>query len=292
MNKMMRTALLSTSLLVLPFAAQAGNLAEVCPSPIRMADTGIEGMGQLRDAFGPFSEEFEAVTGIELAMYSLSNRTAAGNALQFDDVELVFAGPSEFVLFSQHQDMDILFSIERPHYGSSFFVKSASPYQSLADLKGQKIALKDVGSTSGHIFPSQMLVDAGLDISRDLDVVMAGDARIAALVNDDVVALGGGNRDIEKIKQLDPRGDYRVLAKSGKLPGDPIVMRSTLPTACKEGLKTTLSQHSERLWEALIATERNQDKFLNRDSFMSFDITPADYEIVRQAYQAAGIALR
>lgn len=272
-------------------SAADSSLADVCPNPIRMADTGIEGMGQLRDAFGPFSEEFKAVTGLELAMFSLSNRTAAGNALQFDDVELVFAGPSEFVLFNQRQPVDILFTIERPHYGSSFFVKDESPIKSLEDLNGKRIALKDAGSTSGHIIPSQMLVQAGLDLDRDLDIVMAGDARIAALVNDDVAAMGGGNRDIEKIEALDPDGEYRVIAKSDRLPGDPIVMRGNLAEECKTGLRETLAANSDRLWEALISTERNKDKFLNRDSYMAFDIQPADYDIVREAYANAGIDL-
>ncbi|MGM0952960.1 MAG: phosphate/phosphite/phosphonate ABC transporter substrate-binding protein [Pseudomonadota bacterium] len=272
--------------------AAESSLADICPNPIRMADTGIEGMGQLRDAFGPFSEEFESVTGLELEMFSLSNRTAAGNALQFDDVELVFSGPSEFVLFNQRQPVDILFTIERPHYGSSFYVKNDSPIKELADLEGKRIALKDVGSTSGHIFPSQMLVQAGLDLDRDLDIVMAGDARIAALVNDDVVAMGGGNRDIEKIEALDPDGDYRVIAKSERLPGDPVVMRGSLPEECKTGLRETLSAHSDQLWNSLISTERNRDKFLNRDSYMAFDIQPDDYEVVRDAYASAGIELK
>lgn len=279
-------------LLYAPVLASESVLSEVCPNPIRMADTGIEGMGQLRDAFGPFSKEFKVATGLELDMFSLSNRTAAGNALQFDDVELVFAGPSEFVLFNQRQPVEILFTIERPHYGSSFFVKSDSGLNSLEDLKGQRVALKDVGSTSGHIIPSQMLVKTGLDLNRDLTIVMAGDARIAALVNDDVVAMGGGNRDIDKIEALDPDGSYRVIAKSDRLPGDPVVMRANLPEDCKTGLRNTLAEHSDELWAALIETERNKDKFLNRDSYMAFDIQPDDYDVILDAYASAGIDLK
>jgi phosphonate transport system substrate-binding protein len=64
-----------------------------------MADTGIEGMGVLDRGVRPLRRAFEEVTGVELALYSLSNRTAAGTALQFDEVEFVFSGPSEFVLF-------------------------------------------------------------------------------------------------------------------------------------------------------------------------------------------------
>lgn len=267
------------------------NLSDVCPNPIRMADTGIEGMGPLEEAFGPFAETFEETTGLELEMFSLSNRTAAGNALQYDDVDLVFAGPSEFVLFQRESDIEILFAIERPHYGSSFFVPADSDIESLEDLEGHKIALKDTGSTSGHIIPSQMLVEAGLDLDRDLEVVMAGDARIAALVNGDVDAMGGGNRDIEEIEASDPDGEYRVIAKSDVLPGDPIIMRSSLDSQCKTALRDTLKANADELWGALIATERNEDKFLNRDSSMGFDRTAEDYDVIRRAYEAAGIEL-
>ncbi|MFP4138047.1 MAG: phosphate/phosphite/phosphonate ABC transporter substrate-binding protein [Halomonas sp.] len=272
-------------------AMAADDLTDVCPNPIRMADTGIEGMGTLEEAFGPFAETFEETTGLELEMFSLSNRTAAGNALQYDDVDLVFAGPSEFVLFEREADIEILFAIERPHYGSSFFVPADSDIEALEDLEGRKVALKDTGSTSGHIFPSQMLVEAGLDLDRDLEIVMAGDARIAALVNGDVDAMGGGNRDIEEIEAMDPEGDYRVIAKSDVLPGDPVIMRGSLADECKTALRDTLEENADALWEALVATERNEGKFLNRDSSMGFERTADDYEVIRRAYDAAGIDL-
>ncbi|MFW5824747.1 MAG: phosphate/phosphite/phosphonate ABC transporter substrate-binding protein [Marinobacter sp.] len=274
-----------------PVVQASDDLSDVCPNPMRMADTGIEGMGPLKEAFGPFAEAFRETTGLELEMFSLSNRTAAGTALQYDDVELVFAGPSEFVLFDRDSDIEILFAIERPHYGSSFYVPADSDIESLSDLKGKRVALKDTGSTSGHIFPSKMLVDAGLDIKRDVEVIMAGDARIAALVNGDVAAMGGGNRDIEEIEEMDPDGEYRVVATSDVLPGDPVVMRGSLDSDCKEGLRTSLEKNADTLWEALVATERNEDKFLNRDSSLGFDRTAEDYEVIRQAYEAAGIEL-
>lgn len=281
-------ALFTTAIPVVSFAATP---AEVCPATLRMADTGIEGMAGLETAFGPFAKKFEELSGVKIALFGLSNRTAAGTALQFDEVDLVFAGPSEFVLFTQTTPSDILFSILRPHYGTSFYVKDDSPIQTLADLKGKRVALKDVGSTSGHIFPMQMLVAAGLDPARDMQIVMAGDVRAAALVNDDVVALGGGNSDIEDIQELDPAGKYRVIAKSDILPGDPIMMRANLPAECKAALRATLEANADALWEALIATPENQDKFLDKDASLTFDMTPADYDIVREAYAAAGIPL-
>ncbi|MFP4271028.1 MAG: phosphate/phosphite/phosphonate ABC transporter substrate-binding protein [Alphaproteobacteria bacterium] len=265
--------------------------ADVCPSPLKMADTGIEGMARLDEAFGPFARKFEEVAGVELDLYSLSDRTAAGNALQFDEVDLVFAGPSEFVLFQRMAEMDILFSIVRPHYGSSFVTKADSGIESLEDLEGRRVALKDAGSTSGHIFPSMMLVEAGLDLERDLDIVMAGDARIQALINGDVDAMGAGKRDYDAVREQDPDTEYRVIAETDTLPGDPVVMRASLPEECRDALRATLAEHTDALWEALIATERNEDKFLERDAYMSFETDPEIYDVVRDAYDAAGIEL-
>ena len=204
MHLMHRAMPAALGAMLLAGTASAQSVADVCPAPLRMADTGIEGMGDLADAFGPFAETFEELTGVELELFSLSNRTAAGTALQFDEVELVFAGPSEFVLFQQLAEMDILFSIVRPHYGSSFVVKADSDIQTLADLAGRRVALKDAGSTSGHIFPMMLMAQAGLDPEADAEIIMAGDARIQVLINDDVDAMGGGNKDWDAIREQDP----------------------------------------------------------------------------------------
>ncbi|MGS4947145.1 phosphate/phosphite/phosphonate ABC transporter substrate-binding protein [Meridianimarinicoccus sp. RP-17] len=248
-------------------------------------------MTTLTEAFAPFAETFEEISGVALELYSLSNRTAAGNALQYDEVDLVFAGPSEFVLFQQLAEMDILFSIVRPNYGSSFVVKADSDIETLAELEGRRVALKDAGSTSGHIFPSMMLAEAGLDLERDLEIIMAGDARIQVLINGDVDAMGGGNKDWDAVREQDPDTEYRLLAQTDTLPGDPVVMRASLPQDCRDALRATLSAHTDTLWSALIETDRNEDKFLERDAYMSFETDPAIYDMVRDAYEAAGIEL-
>jgi phosphonate transport system substrate-binding protein len=288
-NKTALTAAVFAAMLAAPVAAQS--VADSCPAPLRMADTGIEGMGDLTEAFGPFAAKFEEITGVELALYSLSNRTAAGTALQFDEVEFVFAGPSEFVLFQQLAEMDVLFSVVRPSYGSSFVVKADSDIMTMADLKGRRVALKDVGSTSGHIFPMMMMAEAGLDPMNDAEVIMAGDARIQVLINGDVDAMGGGNKDWAAVRKQDPNTEYRLLAQTDTLPGDPVVMRASLPQECRDALRATLRDNQADLWAALTATERNADKFIEDDSFMSFDTDPAIYDVVRRAYEVAGIAL-
>lgn len=289
--RIIQTIAITSGLALAAAGASAQSVADLCPAPLKMADTGIEGMGVLEEAFAPFAAKFEEVTGVELALYSLSNRTAAGTALQFDEVDFVFSGPSEFVLFQQLAPLDVLFSIERPSYGSSFVVKADSDIKTMADLKGHKVALKDVGSTSGHIFPMKMMKDAGLNPDTDVEIVMAGDARLQVLINGDVDAMGGGNKDYAKLAKQDPNTEYRLLAESGRLPGDPVVMRASLPQECRDALRATMAANADALWAALTETPNNAEKFLEDDSYMSFETDPAVYDMVRDAYAIAGIAL-
>ena len=288
--KKLSTIAVSTVMAVAASHAALASPADVCPSPLKMADTGIEGMGNLTEAFAPFAESFEMLTDVPLELYSLSNRTAAGTALQFDEVDLVFAGPSEFVLFQQLAEMDVLFSLVRPHYGSSFVVRADSDIQSLADLGDRRVALKDVGSTSGHIFPMMLLAEAGLD-TDSMDIVMAGDARIQVLINGDVEAMGGGNKDWDAIRKQDPDTEYRLLAQTDTLPGDPVIIRGSLPQECRDALRETLSANVDEVWDSLTSTERNADKFIERDAYLSFETDPAIYDVVREAYEVAGISL-
>ena len=120
---------------------------------------------------------------------------------------------------------------------------------------------------------------------------MAGDARIQVLINGDVDAMGGGNKDWDAIREQDPDTEYRLLAQTDTLPGDPVVMRASLPQDCRDALRATLAEHSDVLWESLTSTERNADKFIERDAYMSFETDPAIYDVVRMAYEVAGIAL-
>jgi phosphonate transport system substrate-binding protein len=48
---------------------------------------------------------------------------------------------------------------------------SNSGINSLAELKGKKIAFSDVGSTSGHLCQMQLLKDRGIDTMKDIDRV-------------------------------------------------------------------------------------------------------------------------
>lgn len=60
-----------------------------------------------------------------------------------------------------------------PWYAAQFIVRADSDIQSLEDLAGKTWAVPSVTSTSGYLFPSAMLQDAGVDV-EGIEVVEAG----------------------------------------------------------------------------------------------------------------------
>ncbi len=274
-----------------------GELEGVCPERLALADTGIEGMEELSRAFGPFADAFSEHTGLDIEFFAVSDRTAAATALRYDEVDLVLAGPSEYAVIEARQDIDIVFGLERDEYGTRFMVPASSSAESLPDLSGKRVALGSVASTTNHIVPSWMLVEAGLDIDRDIDLVMAGDARIRALANGDVDALGGGYRDVEVLERIAPDFEYRVIADSGTMPRDPIIARSGLGSECIEGIRSVVEAHSDTLFEAFVAPAEAEgdDEAQERSKYLGarfvFDVTDDEYDLIREAYEIVGLSL-
>jgi phosphonate transport system substrate-binding protein len=54
-------------------------------------------------------------------------------------------------------------------FHSVFFTQASSPISTIADLKGKRFAFGDVVSTSGSVIPYRLMLEAGLDPSKDLE---------------------------------------------------------------------------------------------------------------------------
>ena len=271
------------------FAGQA--VAEVpasCPSSLRFADTGIEGMEEMVRTYGPFQEKLSGILGIDVRFFPVSDRTAAVNALQFDQVDIILAGPSEYAVMRARQDVKMMIGIERVEYGTAFVVHADSDIHSLTDLRGKRIAMKDPGSTTGHIIPTLMLHEAGLNPDRDLRVMLLDGARFDAMINRDVDAMGSGVRDVGRLQQRHPDGEYRVIAESDSMPRDIFVARGGLSDACVSYVGERMMAHGDALMDAMLGPgERKKyvgSRFVN-------DLTEEEYDRITEAYALVGMPL-
>lgn len=287
---MLKSLLPLSAAVALAAAGQAqaqAQAAESCPTTLRFADTGIEGTEELQRAYREFVEEVESRLGVEVEFFPVGNRTTAINALRFEQVDIVMAGPSEYVLMAERvEGVQPITAIVRPEYYSVFIAPTDSDIESLDDLKGKHVAMKDHGSTTGHIMPSYMLHQAGLDIDRDLQITLLDGARMQALASGEVDAVGTGVRDFAPFVAQHGEENYRIIARGQDMPGDPLVAGSHLSADCVAEIRDAFTADPESLLQAILAPGE-RDKYIGAEMVR---VDAAEYDVVRESYGLLGLS--
>ncbi|HRL20825.1 MAG TPA: PhnD/SsuA/transferrin family substrate-binding protein, partial [Alcaligenes sp.] len=178
----------------------------------------------------------------------------------------------------------------RPDYYSLVVVKADSPYFSLQDLKGARVGLGSVGSTSRHLGPIQLFADAGLKPVDELSLTNTN-LRLAweGLKKDDLQAIGMGRSDLENFlskEAPDQKNNFRVLARSGDLPNDLLMAGDHVAPALVDQLRQAIVNNSA----SLIASIGQGGEHIKRYQGMRFltGIADKDYNAVRSMYRTAG----
>lgn len=258
------------------------------PDKIRFVDTGVEGMEELQREFGPFKETLEEILDIEVEFFAVTDRIIGATALEYDQVDLLLAGPSEYAqIKSVVPGAEPIVGIERSEYSAAIIVHEDSDYHSLEDIKGASIAMKDAGSTSGHIGPSQILLEAGFDLDRDVNIQLLDGARIEAFKNHEVDVLATGIKDYYKIVEEDGEGKYRLLVEGPPLPNDVFVASPKLPADFVEAFKKAVIENQDQIINSITVTGEN-DKYIEARLVESSD---SDYDSMREAYRVLGLDL-
>jgi phosphonate transport system substrate-binding protein len=287
---MRRTVLLSlvaafVGILVLPLAAQ-----QVLAKDLRFAVTDLEGLEQLQREFGPFRDTLSKLTGLSIKLYPVPNRTAAVEAMRAGQVELVLTGPAEYVIFQNRTNARPIAGFSRPDYFADLIVLADSGITEVKELKGKKVALGAVGSTSKHLAPMQIMKDNGLDPLRDVKVVHISSYKTAweALKRGDVQAFGITDDKFLALRSKEsdlPAGAFRVIARGRDLPNDILLAHPQLDPAVVSKLQSVLQDHSKELVAAILKGEDNQ-KF--RGMKFLVGVKDSDYAYIRDMYRTAG----
>ena len=255
------------------------------PETIRLAVTDLQGLEELQREYGAFKDEFEKQSGRKLDFFAVNDRTAAAAALQADRVDVVFTGPAEYVVIHEKTGAQPIVAIERDGYHSTIYTKADSGITAVDQLRGKKVAMSDVGSTSGHLGPSQMLVDAGLTPGTDVETLTVGDTTHESLKRGDVDAVGIGYHDYEEFMAEDDPAQYRVLAEGPILPPDLLMAREGLDEQTVTTIRDTFNNHFDTLLPAMLEGKDNA-KYENAKLV---NVTDADYDEVRTMYEAVGV---
>lgn len=278
------------ALLAAAFAATLA-AAPAFADNFKLAITDVEGLERLQTEWGPFKDTLEAASGHTFEFFPVNNRTAAAEALRAKRVDFVVTGPAEYVVINKMTDATAVVGLSRPDYFCAIVVKADSPVVRPADLKGMKVAMDDIGSTSGHLCPSQLLADYGLDPLTDLDSIVHTTRPIAheALKRGDVAAIGVNYRSwVNGVRDKDtsvPPGSFRVIARSGDLPNDLLVAGSHVDPAAAAAIRKAMVENKTKLIEAIVSVGGDNDRFVGMDLVA---IEDKAYDPIRAMYATIG----
>ena len=156
----------------------------------------------------------------------------------------------------------------------------------LSVLVGQEVLFVEEGSTSGYLYPSLQLKNAGIDYTSDITQVFAGshDGVIAGLYNGDAkfgVTYDDARRTLRK---TNPDVGEKVIAMgiTAEIPNDVVAVRTDLPEDIKAQIYQILSDY--------ISTD--EGAAVMDEIYGWTDIVPAvnsEFDVVKQAAEEFGL---
>ncbi len=273
-------ALAALAALASPAHAQA-------PAELRFAVTDVVGLENLQREWGPFQKALEARTGLKLAFFAVTNRTAAVEAMNAKRVDLVFTGPAEYVVFRTRTNAVPVIALQRTDYYANVVVRADSGITEVSELKGKKVAFGAIGSTSRHLGPMQVLADQGLNPREDFQIThVSANVGFEALKRGDVAAMGMNYTDFQRLVERDPATPYFVIARGRDLPLDLILAGAHVEASVVERLRKGIADNAAEMTKAILAGEGENVKFKGMSWVPS--IRDADYNYVRKMYRTIG----
>jgi phosphonate transport system substrate-binding protein len=266
-------------------ATSKGNNTKITSEKLRFSVTDTLTLEDLQRDYGALRTALEEILEKKVEFVPLGSYTAAAAALQLDQVDFVLTGPSEYVVMRARTNAVPVIALTRPNYYTVISVSANSGIKSVAELKGKKVAMWEVGSTSGHLGPTKMLMDAGLDPKSDVKILLLKGDGLPALRKGNVDAWGGSAVKYEKFLQDQglSEKDLPLIAKGPLLPDDLFVANSKFDDNFIKDISSKLLANQDKLLTSLLSVE--EGKYKGSRLISTVD---SNYDMIREVYQAIG----
>lgn len=214
--------------------------------PLRVGLIPNENPEEVEAQYQPLEDYLKKDLGREVEISVPTTYNAVVEAMVSGELDLAYFGGLTYVQARQRAEVHPLFTEVNPRtgttkYHSVIIVPADSEVQKVEELEGRDFAFGSVSSTSGSLYPSIMLNQAGIDYRTDLgEVVYTGghDTTAQAVANGRVAAGGLEDRILYDLLEEDiiPKGKIRVIEKSDPIEGYPWVVRDDLPDKDEQAL--------------------------------------------------------
>lgn len=201
-------------------------------------------------------------TGTPWVLKVVADYAAAIEAQKAGSIHVVYYGPGSYVIARRVSNNGVeAFATNQSQSGATgyyavLWVKKGTPFQTIQDLKGKKLALVDPNSTTGNFAPRYFMDKAGIAVdSFFTNVVFAGshENAIIALNNGTVDAAANWYNapDDNNLASMSRKGmvkldDFRVLWKSDLLAGAPYAYLTSIPEEGRKAIREAFYNMNKR----------------------------------------------
>ena len=178
-----------------------------------------------------------AQTGMTVELKTASSSLDIIDLLGSDKADVAFMTTEEYLVAREQYRVQAVLQVNRSgaetKYDGVILVKAAGGAKDAAGLAGKKFAFSDPYSISGYFLPSVFLKKAGVKVKP----VFAGSHKAA------LAALLDGSADAAATYAAAAKGrpELRVLAVTGTVPNEPVVVRRSLLPEKRQAIETALA---------------------------------------------------
>ena len=234
--------------------------------PLRVGLIPNENPEEVEAQYQPLEDYLKKKLGREVELSVPTTYNAVVEAMVSGELDLAYFGGLTYVQARQRADVHPLFTEVNPRtgttkYRSVIIVPADSNVKNVEDLRGKDFAFGSVSSTSGSLYPSIMLNQAGLDYRTDLgEVVYTGghDTTAQAVANGRVAAGGLEDRILYDLQEegIIGKDKVRVIEESDPIEGYPWVVRDDLSDRDERALtEAYLNMEDPKLLDLLRAED-------------------------------------
>ena len=215
---------------------------------IKMGFVPLKNSEKLVEDLKPISDYLSERLGVKVEAFTASNYIGVVEGLGSGSVDFGIIPPFSSLLAQKQSNAKPILTSKgktgKPGYTAELYVRKDSGIKSLQDVKGKKVACVDPSSSSGYIYPGAMLVNAGLNLDKDISYQFSGghDKSLQLLLNKDVdvIATFDGVEDRYAKDFPQAKTDIQKLATSDMIPGIMVTTSSKMDKELQEKLEKAL----------------------------------------------------
>jgi phosphonate transport system substrate-binding protein len=257
------------------------------PSTLVFAYTPIEDPAVYQNIFKHFTEYLGACTNKKIVYFNVQNNAAQIEAMRSGRLHVsgLSSGQTGFAVnLAGAVPFAIKGSERGPRsYQQVVIVKRDSPFQTLSDLKGKKVAHVSPSSNSGHLAPLVLFPKEGITPGKDYNILFSGkhDQSLAGVLKGDYDAAPITSDLIERwvLRGNMKAEDVRIIYRSQNFP--------TTSFAHAHDLNPALATKIKQCFFDYRFPPEMKKEFLGEDRFVPVDYK-RDWNIVREITKASG----